>query len=105
MVKAVKLERSASGTYLNSSQRIQATVQEGGGGTADPIPLTITRAPGVGVVLRFPTEVGGRYIIEVSNNLRDWQETETLSAVATLSTITPDISAPTPTTFYRVRRQ
>lgn len=102
MVKAVKLERSASGSYFNSSQGITTTVTQGGGGTTEPVPLTITRAPAGGIVIGFPSTIGKQYVLESSTNLRNWGQVQTITATALLSLLTQ--SDATPSAFYRVRQ-
>ena len=99
MVRAVKLEQSASGTYWNASQGIFASVQ--GNSTGTLIPLSITRSA-TSVHISFPSEIGKLYAIEASENLLQWSPVQNVTALSTSTTTTRDRNGTK--VFYRVRQ-
>jgi hypothetical protein len=100
MVRAVKLESSASGTYFNPSQGAFASVTSGStGGT--PIALKFSSAGGEFSV-SFPSALGGIYIIESSADLKSWAPLTTITA-AGINTSVP-LGKMSASSFYRVRK-
>lgn len=70
-VKAVKLEQSGSGTYLNTSQAIFAA-GSANGGPAGPLAVGLTQgAPGQ-MTLRITGAAGQNFKVQTSNDLRQW---------------------------------
>jgi hypothetical protein len=94
MVKTVKLETSASGSYYNSSEGVIATP------AAAPIPLRISAAQG-GFRITFPSEAGRLYVVEASANLKTWLPVATITGTEASSAITEALHSPA--AFYRVR--
>jgi len=85
MVRAVKLEQSASGTYFNPSQGIFATVVAG-----SPRPVTVAltaKELALGNLgITFQTELGKIYDIQCSSDFTQWTTIST--AIGTGSAIT-----------------
>lgn len=78
MVRAVKLERSASGTYFNLSQGVFAHAP---GALPDPQPTLSIQRSGAAVRVILTGAAGQTVTVETSQDLRRWesQRAETLS--------------------------
>jgi hypothetical protein len=100
MVRAVKLEQSASGTYLNPSQGAFATVAAGSPRN-DLISLTAKPLTAGNLGVTFATQLGKLYNIQSSSNFRDWTSIGTVLGTGAITTFTDTINSHQPMVVYR----
>jgi hypothetical protein len=100
MVRAVKLERSNSGTYLNSSQGIFLTVESTNSLPNDRA-LTIARQGSDAVQVRLMGDAGKGFRVEASPDLRLWKTLTTNVLGTNGFSITDPVPAGEPQRFYR----
>ncbi len=76
MVRAIKLERSGSGSYFNPSQGIFVTVRASGGGDPDPgngsVQLAQPSFTGEGFAFEARNAGSANLVIEISTDLTQW---------------------------------
>ena len=95
MVRAMKLEQTPSGTYLNPSLGIFTTANVTGTPTTPisdkPLTLTVRRASANRITVVVSGDSGQRFRLESSSNFRDWSEVSTGALVGSSSEIPVNI--------------
>lgn len=100
MVRAVKLEQTASGTYFNPSQGIFTSITAG---TPKPVAVALTaKQLAIGNLgITFPTELGKVYNIQCSSDFTQWNTISTVIGTGSLITFTDPINSREQLLLYR----
>ena len=102
MVRAVKLEQTPSGTYLNPSLGVFASTSVSGTPVNNPpLQLTVRRSAPGRVMVTVRGEVGQRYRLEWSGNFQSWTMFAEGALVGTSSDVPLMIESTRGTTFIR----
>lgn len=102
MVRAVKLEQTPSGTYLNPSLGIFASASVSGTPTNDkPLQLTVRRNSSNQLFVTITGEAGQRFKVEHSTNFQSWTQLTEGALVSSTSEIPVNIDTNPRSTFLR----
>jgi hypothetical protein len=102
MVRAIKLEQTPSGTYLNPSPGIFAsTTVTGTPVNNDPLQLTVRRTSSTEIMVTVNGQSGQRYRLEWSNNFQSWTQFSEGTLVETNSDVPLTVENNPGVTFIR----
>jgi hypothetical protein len=104
IVRAIKLERSGSGTYFNPSQGVFfTTTVTGSGSNITPLKILKGEFTGLDFQLQITGQSGQRIAIEISENMRDWASLGTQTFRGNTLTFIHPNAAQSGRRFYRAR--